>query len=63
MFQQKKSRKHPKKAFLGKNNPYSDQQGLSWTKKMAIHSKICFYSEENYQKRLILVIMGHFLDQ
>ena len=63
MFQPKNALKHLKKAFFGQNNGFWDQQGLSWTQKMAIHSKICFFSEENYQKRLILVKIGPFWDQ
>ena len=63
MFKPKNALKHPKKTFFGLNNTFWDQQGLSWTQKMAIHSKICFFSEENYQKRLILVKIGPFGDQ
>jgi hypothetical protein len=45
----------PKNGFPGLSWTFL---GLSWTfldQKMAIHSKICFFSEENYQERLVLV--------
>jgi hypothetical protein len=45
MFQPKNALKHLKKAFSGQHNQFRDQQGLSWTKKMAI----MIFSEENYQ--------------
>jgi hypothetical protein len=52
MFQQKNTLKHPKKPFFGQHNRFWDLQGLSWTQKMTIHSKICFFNEEIIKKGL-----------
>ena len=58
------------KDFPGPKNGFPglswDFPGLSWTfldQKMAIHSKIGFFSEENYQERLVLVKTCLFWDQ
>ena len=49
-----------KMAFFGSNEPFSRLSRTFLGQKMAIFSKIYLFSEENYQKRLVLVKIGPF---
>ena len=50
-------------AFFGSNEPFSRPTRTFLDQKMAICSKICLFSEENYQERLVKVKIGPFWDQ
>jgi hypothetical protein len=51
-----------KMAFFGSNEPFSRRTRIFLDQKMAICSKICFFSEENYQERLVKVKIGPFFE-
>jgi hypothetical protein len=49
-----------KMAFFGSNEPFSRPTRTFLDQKMAICSKICLFSEENHQERLVKVKIGPF---
>jgi hypothetical protein len=47
-------------AFFGSNEPFSRPSRTFLGQKMAVFTKICLFSKENYQKRRVLVKIGPF---